>query len=69
VTCFFVDAAGLISDPEMIELSDEVFRAPVLAALERSRYEPRAAGDQLRPSCRSYTFSLDKLSQYEILSE
>jgi hypothetical protein len=66
VTCFFVDAAGLIVEPEMIELSDEVFRAPVLLALQRSRYEPRAPGDQLRPSCRSYTFSLDRLARHEI---
>ncbi len=50
----------------MIELSDEIFRAPVLTALQRSRYEARVAGDQLRPSCRSYTFSLDRLAQHEI---
>jgi len=66
VTCFFVDAAGSIVEPELIELSDPIFRAPVLAALQRSRYEARQAGDQLRPSCRSYTFSLDKLEQHEI---
>jgi hypothetical protein len=69
VTCFFVDDKGSIVDPEMIELSDEVFRAPVLAALERSRYEARAAGDVLRPSCRSYTFSLDRLGLQEILEQ
>jgi hypothetical protein len=65
VTCFLVDSAGLIVAPEIIELSDEVFREPILAALARSRYEPRPGGEP-RPSCRSYTFSLDKLAQSEI---
>ena len=65
VTCFLVDAAGTILQPEIIELSDEVFREPTLAALRRSRYEPRES-DALRPSCRSYTFSLDRLAQHEI---
>jgi hypothetical protein len=65
VTCFLVDAAGLIVEPEIIELSDEVFREPILLALSRSRYEPRDS-DALRPSCRSYTFTLDRLAQQEI---
>jgi hypothetical protein len=65
VTCFLVDAAGSIVEPEIIELSDEVFREPTLTALSRSRYEPRVS-DALRPSCRSYTFSLDRLAQHEI---
>jgi hypothetical protein len=66
VTCFLVDAAGAIVEPEIIELSDEVFREPTLVALSRSRYEPRQADSALRPSCRSYTFSLDRLAQSEI---
>jgi len=66
VTCFLVDAAGTIVEPEIIELSDEVFREPTLVALRRSRYEPREADSALRPSCRSYTFSLDRLAQHEI---
>jgi hypothetical protein len=66
VTCFLVDAAGTIVEPEIIELSDEVFREPTLVALSRSRYEPRTADSALRPSCRSYTFSLDRLTQSEI---
>jgi hypothetical protein len=65
VTCFLVDASGAIVEPEIIELSDEIFRAPTLAALARSRYEPRES-DALRPSCRSYTYSLDQLAQHEI---
>ncbi|HEY3518536.1 MAG TPA: energy transducer TonB [Gammaproteobacteria bacterium] len=65
VTCFLVDSGGLIVDPEIIELSDEIFREPILVALRRSRYEARDS-DTLRPSCRSYTFSLDRLAQSEI---
>jgi hypothetical protein len=65
VTCFLVDPEGVIVEPEIIELSDEIFREPILVALSRSRYEPRDS-DVLRPSCRSYTFSLDRLSQQEI---
>lgn len=65
VTCFLVNSAGLIVEPEIIELSDEMFREPILVALSRSRYEPRES-DTLRPSCRSYTFSLDRLAQSEI---
>jgi hypothetical protein len=66
VTCFLVDAAGSITDPEIIELSHEQFREPVLTALARSRYEPRRSGSAPRPSCRSYTFNLDRLAQHEI---
>jgi hypothetical protein len=66
VACFLVDATGGIVEPEIIELSDEVFREPTLSALSRSRYEPRASDTALRPSCRSYTFSLERLAQHEI---
>jgi hypothetical protein len=69
VTCFLVDATGAIVEPEIIELSDEIFREPILVALQRSRYEPRHADSVLRPSCRSYTFSLDRLAQHEIERE
>jgi hypothetical protein len=69
VTCFLVDATGSIVEPEIIELSDEVFREPILAALRRSRYEPRQSDSVLRPSCRSYTFNLDRLAQHEIAFE
>jgi hypothetical protein len=69
VTCFLVDATGSILEPEIIELSDEIFRDPILIALQRSRYEPRESGSELRPSCRSYTFSLDRLAQHEITFE
>jgi hypothetical protein len=66
VACFLVDSTGLIISPEIIELSDEMFREPTLLALSRSRYEARGADSALRPSCRSYTFTLDRLAQHEI---
>lgn len=59
--CFFVTPAGLVVEPEFIELSDEIFRAPVLSALARSRYQSRADDGFMRPSCRTYTFKLDSL--------
>jgi hypothetical protein len=69
VTCFLVDAAGSILEPAVSELSDDVFREPTLTALRRSRYEAREADSALRPSCRSYTFTLDRLAQHEIEEE
>lgn len=65
VTCFFVTPAGSIVEPELIELSDEVFRAPILSALERSRYQGWEDDGSLRPACRSYTFRLDSLIDEE----
>lgn len=59
VTCFFVDAEGLIVNPQIVELSDEVFRAPTLEALERSRYRSWTAGVESRPGCRSFIYRLD----------
>jgi len=61
VTCFFVDSEGIIQRPELIELSDEIFREPVLAALRRSRYQGWQDSATLRPGCRSYTFKLDQI--------
>jgi hypothetical protein len=61
VSCFFVDSEGAIQQPELVELSDEIFRAPVLAALGRSRYQGWQGDDTLRPGCRSYTFKLDQI--------
>jgi hypothetical protein len=61
VTCFFVDSQGVIQQPELIELSDEIFRDPVLSALERSRYKGWEDTATLRPGCRTYTFKLDQI--------
>ena len=62
-TCFFVDAEGSIVQPEFIELSDEVFRAPTLTALERSQYRGWENAGMLRPGCRTFVFRLDMIRE------
>jgi len=62
VSCFFVDANGYIVEPELIELSDEVFRQPILNALARSRYQSWHDESVLRPGCRSFIFRLDEIN-------
>jgi hypothetical protein len=62
VSCFFVDAQGYIVQPELIELSDEVFRQPILNALARSRYQAWNDESLLRPGCRSFIFKLDAIT-------
>jgi hypothetical protein len=62
VSCFFVDANGYIVQPELIELSDEVFRQPILNALARSRYQEWDDERVLRPGCRSFIFKLDQIT-------
>jgi hypothetical protein len=66
VTCFFVDSQGVIQQPELIELSDEIFREPILSALRRSRYQGWEDTATLRPGCRSYTFKLDQIVNLEV---
>jgi hypothetical protein len=63
VTCFFVDASGGIVKPEIIELSDEIFRAPTLAALERSQYHGWDEPGVVRPGCRTYIYRLDSVRE------
>jgi TonB-like protein len=62
VTCFFVDASGYIVQPQVVEISDEIFRQPILNALSRSRYQGWTDERILRPGCRSFIFKLDALS-------
>jgi hypothetical protein len=62
VSCFFVDANGYIVQPELVELSDEVFRQPILNALSRSRYQSWSNEGILRPGCRSFIFKLDSIN-------
>lgn len=66
VSCFFVDASGRVVQPELIELSDEIFREPILAALERSRYQGWDDTRVLRPGCRSYIFKLEAMNLPEV---
>lgn len=61
VLCFTVEPSGEVYDPEFVELSDEIFRAPSLDALMRSRYKswnPRTDGGS-RQACRSFIYRLD----------
>lgn len=68
VACFFVDAGGVIVQPEIIEISDEIFRAPTLAALARSQYA--GWGEPImRPGCRTYIYRLDALRDLAGLGE
>lgn len=59
VVCFLVDRSGFIVEPEVVELTDEVFRDPTLQALDRSRFAVSEEPMPLRPGCRSYVYRLD----------
>jgi Gram-negative bacterial TonB protein C-terminal len=69
VSCFLVDADGNVLQPEIVELSDEIFRAPILYALARSRYQPLPGERALRPGCRSFLFRLESLLGEASVSE
>ena len=59
--CFSVEPTGDIVEPEVLEVSDELFRGPSLDALIRSRYQgwdERLYGGR-RPACRSFVYLLD----------
>lgn len=58
VACFVVDASGAVLDPEIVELSDDVFAEPTLQAARRSRYRPSSLPGFERPACRRYDYSL-----------
>ena len=62
VSCFFVDEDGNVVRPEIVELSDEIFRQPILNALARSRYRALPGEAALRPGCRSFVFRLEPLA-------
>jgi hypothetical protein len=62
VICFEVTTMGEVINPTFIEVSDEVFRAPSLDALMRSRYKswlPNNQSELARPACRSFIYRLD----------
>lgn len=59
VVCFLVDRSGFIVEPEIVELTDEVFRDPTLQALDKSRFAVSEEPMPLRPGCRSYVYELD----------
>jgi hypothetical protein len=69
VSCFFVDEDGNVVQPEIVEISDEIFRAPILNALARSRYQPLAGEKALRPGCRTFVFRLESLTGEAVVAE
>ena len=60
VACFIVDSNGQIREPTLVELSDEIFAAPTLRAVETSRYRGWAPDPLSRPGCRTFVFRLDR---------
>lgn len=69
VSCFFVDPDGNVLQPEIVELSDEVFREPILTALARSRYRASPGERALRPGCRTFVFRLEPLAADAVAAE
>lgn len=61
VSCFLVDGRGEVSMPDVIELTDEVFRAPTLDAVTKSSYRGLADENVLLPACRTFTFELQAI--------
>ncbi len=61
--CFGVEPSGDIVEPEVMEVSDELFRAPSLQSLTGSRYQgwDRRRYGGRRPACRSFVYLLDPI--------
>lgn len=59
VACYLVDSAGAIREPDLVELSDEVFRATTLRALRGSTYQGWSGEMAFRPGCRVFSYQLD----------
>ncbi len=59
VVCFIVEPSGAVRDPEVIEISDEIFRNSTVVALLRSSYRPWGGGAAPRPGCRSFVYELE----------
>jgi hypothetical protein len=56
--CFLVKSTGAITDPEVIVLSDEIFRETTLRAVLASSYHGWAGEPAVRPGCRTFDFEL-----------
>ncbi len=63
VICFEVDSTGVVRDPNFIESTDEIFRAPSLDALMQSQYKAwaREGSSAARPACRSFIYRLEQI--------
>lgn len=62
VICFEVNPLGRVRDPQFVELSDEIFRAPSLDALMQAQYQGWSDDPDgpARPACRSFVYSLEQ---------
>jgi Gram-negative bacterial TonB protein C-terminal len=58
VACFLVDSSGTVVDPELVEVSHEIFIEPTLRVLARSKFNPLDADGAARSGCRTYTYEL-----------
>ncbi len=63
VICFLVETDGVIKDPQVVEISDEIFRVPAVGAVTRSRYAGWSNAVSVRPGCRSFDFHLDAVAR------
>lgn len=59
VACFIVDSSGRIMQPEIVELSDEVFADTTLRAVQTSSYMGWAHDVLQRPGCRAFDYRLE----------
>lgn len=59
VACYTVRADGSIHEPDLVELSHEIFRDATLNALAASRYRAWTGAALVRPGCRAFNYSLD----------
>lgn len=57
--CFLVESTGAVVKPEFIELSDDIFRATTLRAIQASTYRGWRGEPAVRPACRTFDFALD----------
>jgi hypothetical protein len=58
VACFIVDANGVVRDPEILEISDDIFVEPTRLAMLRSSYRPSTRVQISRPGCREFAYEL-----------
>jgi hypothetical protein len=59
--CFLVESTGTIVQPELIEISDDIFRQTALRAVMASKYRGWTGEPAVRPGCRTFNFELDPI--------
>jgi hypothetical protein len=62
IVCFLVDSSGQVLDPEVIEITDPLFLATTINAVQRSSYLPSSRVDFSRPGCRDISYTLDMIA-------